>query len=721
MKILVSWLRDFVEVPVTVRELADALQSCGFEVASVEAVSGPEGAPEDGVIDLEVTTNRPDCLNVQGIAREVATKFDLDTRAPEVESLAPADAGPLPLRVVIEDNEKCPRYAAAVADVRVGPSPAWLAARLEAAGVRPINNIVDITNYVMLELGQPLHAFDYTMLAGQEVRVRRAGLDETVTTLDGVDRALEPDMLVIADAERAQAVAGVMGGRASEVSGHTTVVVLESAYFQPGSVRRTARRLALSTEASYRFERGANIEMPVMALGRVATLMEQAGAGRLRPGVTDVYPAPRLPFRVLLRHERLTRLLGTAVDIVDVERILRRLGFQLERLDAPAITWQATVPFWRVDVAREADLIEEVARHVGYDRLPSTFPALLRAPARPDARLERERVARKAGLAAGFSESSTFTFLERSAAVRYVDEAVLVALANPLSETYAVLRPTLLPGLIDSVAHNRRRGQRDVRLFELGARMTADAGETRSLAFAWTGAGVADHWSAPSRQVDFYDMKGAVEDVAEALGVTLRLAPVSHAALVPGRAASLLADDPAGESPLVGVIGQLAPVVAEAHGLPAQDEVFVAEIHLDALSPLINLGEDLHAEPCLASLRAPAICRCSWLPPPRPATSGGRFVRSRPQRSSASRNSPATRARASPKARSASRSDSCSAPSIAPSPTLRFRKLWTPCWPHSPPRTTLACGRLCPWPRRCVLSTWSPSSGSKTRSRSSWT
>ena len=215
-----------------------------------------------------------------------------------MESLAPADAGPLPLRVVIEDNEKCPRYAAAVADVGVGPSPAWLAARLEAAGVRPINNIVDITNYVMLELGQPLHAFDYTMLAGQEVRVRRAGLDETVTTLDGVDRALEPDMLVIADAERAQAVAGVMGGRASEVSGHTTVVVLESAYFQPGSVRRTARRLALSTEASYRFERGANIEMPVMALGRVATLMEQAGAGRLRPGVTDVYPAPRLPFRV---------------------------------------------------------------------------------------------------------------------------------------------------------------------------------------------------------------------------------------------------------------------------------------------------------------------------------------------------------------------------------------------------------------------------------------
>ncbi len=596
MKILVSWLRDFVEVPVSVRELADALQSCGFEVASVDTTDGSEGSPEDGVVDLEVTTNRPDCLNVQGIAREVATKYDLDMRTPVSQPLAQGDAGPLPLRVVTEDNEKCPRYAAAVADVTIGPSPAWLAARLEATGVRPINNIVDITNYVMLEFGQPLHAFDYTMLAGQEIRVRRAAPDERLTTLDGVDRALEPDMLVIADAERPQAIAGVMGGRASEVSEHTTVVVLESAYFQPGSVRRTARRLALSTEASYRFERGANVEMPVAALGRVAALLELTGSGRVRPGVTDVYPAPRLPFRVLLRHERLNRLLGTAIDMVDVQRILGRLGFQLERLDAPSTTWQATVPFWRVDVAREADLIEEVARHVGYDRLPSTFPALLRAPARPDARLERERVARRAALAAGFSESSTFTFLERGAALRYVDQAALVPLANPLSETYAVLRPTLLSGLVDSVAHNRRRGRRDVRLFELGARMTADAGETRGLAFAWTGAGAVEHWSGPSRPVDFFDMKGVVEGVGHALGVSFEFAPVSQAALVPGRAAALVARGATGESPPAGVLGLLAPAVAAAHGLPTQDEVYVAEVHLDALASLVNLGEDLHVQ-----------------------------------------------------------------------------------------------------------------------------
>jgi phenylalanyl-tRNA synthetase beta chain len=605
VKILVSWLRDFVEVQVPVRELADALQSIGFEVASVEPIGATGEEPEDGIIDVEVTTNRPDCLNMVGIAREVATRFQLQRRDLATTALDAGDGPKLPLRVVIEDNERCPRYAAAVGDVAIGPSPAWLAARLEAAGVRPINNVVDITNYVMLELGQPLHAFDYARLAGQEIRVRRAWPDEMLTTLDGIARTLEPDMLVIADAERAQAIAGVMGGGTSEVSPRTTTVVFESAYFQPASVRRTARRLGMSTEASYRFERGGNIQIPVHALGRVAALLERTGAGAMRPGVLDVYPAPRLPLRVLLRYDRIGRVLGYSPDAVDVERILRGLGFGLERLDAPSLTWQATVPFWRVDVAREADLIEEVARHVGYDRLPSTFPALLRAPAHPDPRLERERVARRVALALGFSESLTFTFVERAAALRCATEAQLVPIANPLSETYAVLRPSLWPGLVDSLAHNRRRERRDVRLFELGARVTADAGETRGLALAWTGAATPESWVEPARPVTFFDMKGAVEAVLSALGVDAAWEPASHPTLVPGRAARLVAQTTQG--PLaIGVVGALSPAVAEAHGLSAQDEVYLAELDLDAIGPLSDTGEDVRVQPLP---RHPSIVR----------------------------------------------------------------------------------------------------------------
>jgi phenylalanyl-tRNA synthetase beta chain len=414
-----------------------------------------------------------------------------------------------------------------------------------------------------------------------------------LTTLDGVKRTLDPDMLVIADAERAQALAGVMGGAHSEVSGRTTTVALESAYFQPATVRRAARRLGMSTEASYRFERGANIQGPVAALARVGALLAQLGAGTLRPGVIDVYPAPRLPLRVLLRHDRIARLLGMTVDAVDVERILSRLGFGLERLDAPALTWQATVPFWRVDVAREADLVEEVARHVGYEQLPATFPPVVKAPARPDARLERERVARRAALAAGFSEAVTFTFIERAAALRYVDEAALVPLANPLSEKYAVMRPSLLPGLVESLAHNRRHGRRDVQLFELGAAVRADAGEIRTIALAWTGAGLPEHWSHAGRPVDFFDIKGVVEAVAAALGVPLIFEAATHVALEPGRTASIAAARADGPAHPAGTVGLLRPGVADAHGLPTQDEVYVAELDLDALAPSIDLGEDV--------------------------------------------------------------------------------------------------------------------------------
>jgi phenylalanyl-tRNA synthetase beta chain len=356
--------------------------------------------------------------------------------------------------VDLQDAELCPRYCAQVFEVRIGPSPSWLTDRLEAAGVRPINNIVDVTNYVMLEMGQPMHAFDVTRLRGGRLVIRRARAGEIVRTLDGVERTLGPDMLVIADADRATAIAGVMGGLESEINPATTRMVLESAYFHPPSVRRTSKALGLKTEASIRFERGGDVEAPPIGIARAAALFEQIGGGRAIGSLVDRYPRPRQNRQVGLRADRISRLLGTAVPEGDVPRMLTPLGFVVKQ-DGGA--WTVTVPTFRVDVAREADLIEEVGRHYGFDRVPATFPALDAPQRPPDPQITRERILRQVLTASGFSEAMTFAFIEREAALPFAGGAEPASIANPLSEKYAVLRPSLLPGLIDSCAHNRRR------------------------------------------------------------------------------------------------------------------------------------------------------------------------------------------------------------------------------------------------------------------------
>jgi phenylalanyl-tRNA synthetase beta chain len=597
LKILVSWLREYAAVPASAPELASALGLCGFEVASVEPAPGETAAGEDGVIDFEITANRPDCLSVLGMAREAATRFGAELRTPRCLDVLVASDRPLPLPVTIEAPDQCPRYAAAMADVTVGPSPAWMQRRLAAAGIRAINNIVDVTNYVLLELGHPLHAFDYDRLGGHALRIRRARSGERVTTLDGQARTLADDMLVIADAANAQAIAGVMGGGHSEVSSSTRVVALESAYFQPASIRRTGKRLGLSTEASYRFERGADPEMPVMALARACQLLEQVGAGHVRPGWVDEYPGRRPATVLTLRLERVTAILGRAVAAGDIARILGGLGFGVDDSGSER-AWRVTVPGWRGDVTREIDLIEEIARHDGYDRIPTTFPVLAAPPSHPDPRLDRDRLARRIAAAMGFSECVTVTFIERAAAAAFSGEDEQVAIANPLSEKFTVLRPSLLAGLVDALAHNRRRERRDVRLFETGSRFTRSGGEARALALAWTGTGAAEHWSGSGRPVDFFDIKGAVEAVCTGLG----LSQVSYAEadcdwLVPGRAAGLALRRADGTTFVFGTLGQLSPRIAAARGLPPSDEIYVAEVDLDALAGDVSFGTDLTVTP----------------------------------------------------------------------------------------------------------------------------
>ncbi len=594
MRLVCEWLRELVAVPDDPDTVAREIGLRGFEVAGVEHGAHP-------VIDFEITANRPDCLNHVGLAREASAIWGVPLQLPERaasvgrdHALGSSNPGPVSkaatLSVDLEAPDLCPRYCAQVFNVKVGPSPVWLRDRLEAAGVRAVNNVVDVTNYVMLEMGQPMHAFDLERLAARRLVIRRARAGERMRTLDRVERTLDTETLVIADAERTVAIGGVMGGHDSEISDTTTTIALESAYFHPTSVRLTSKRLALKTEASSRFERGGDIDAPPVGLARAAALFERLGMGTPAGSLIDRYPVRRTPLRIRLRAARIARLLGQAVPSADIVRFLQPLGFGVEA--GGDAEWMVTVPSFRVDVLREEDLIEEVGRHFGFDRLPVRFPVLHAAPTAPDPRITRDRLVRHALTAAGFSESMTFAFIERPAALPFCEPGVEpTAIANPLSEKFAVLRPSLLPGLIESCAHNRRRGRGDVQLFETGSRFTS-AGEGRSLAFAWTGAAAAAHWSTAAAAVDFFDAKGAVELLCGVLGVdNVELASSSRDYLVGGRAAEVRC----GATPL-GCVGQLSPRIAEARGLPPGEDLYVGELDTDALAR-VGGADDLRAEP----------------------------------------------------------------------------------------------------------------------------
>jgi phenylalanyl-tRNA synthetase beta chain len=564
MKLPVSWMRDFAAVPDDPSTIAGRLGSCGFEVAGVDG----------DVVDFEITANRPDCLSVYGLAREAATAGDV-TLAPAPDGPKRPGAAGMPVSI---GDAGCGRYALALAKIKVAPSPAWLADRLQAAGVRPINNIVDITNYVMIEAGHPLHAFDVAKLSGPEIRVRRARAGEKLRTLDGIDRTLDDTMLVIADRESAVAVAGVMGGAASEVSSTTTHVAIESAWFLPSSVRATSRRLGLKTEASARFERGADLTAPVRVLRRVLALIEETGTGAVIGGISDVYPRVFEPRRVALSRIRLARLLGDQIPDADVARILGRLGFGVS---TGPLGWDVTVPGFRVDVAREADLIEDVGRHWGFDRIPATFPALRSAPAGMAPGVERDRRLRRVLCGAGLQEACTFTFIEREAARPFAADADVVAIANPLSEKLAVLRPSILPGLLDAVIYSRRRETAQVRLFEIGA-VVHPTGESSRTGWMLTGPR-SGHWSGTGGDLDVFDATGVAELAGDVFGVTVHARPADRPWFVRGRAADLFLGE-GSAAVCVGCAGEIRPDLVAARGLSAGGAVVGGEIDHAALA-----------------------------------------------------------------------------------------------------------------------------------------
>ena len=544
---------------------------------------------EDVVLDLEITPNRPDCMSMIGVAREVAVLTGGSLRMPPAGSREEGVPAWDLAKVIVRDAEGCPRYSArVVSGVETAPSPAWMQRRLTAAGLRPISNVVDVTNYVLLETGQPLHAFDLDLLSGRTIIVRKAAPGETMTTLDGVNRELDVSCLVIADEQEPVALAGIMGGEDSEVTERSRNILIESAHFDPVSILLTSKRLGLRTEASGRFERGVDPDGTLFAAARAARLMQRLAGGVVAPGEIDVYPRVVEPHTVLLRPGRANKLLGTDIPAEEMAGTLRRLGAEVR----PGEVLEVKAPSFRRDLEREIDLVEEVARVHGYGRIPATLPAGGGVDAGRSARQSRGRELVERLLGLGLCQVVTYSFMRAGdldlLGLGPADgRRVAVRLLNPLAETGDVLRTMLLPGALRVAAANVNRANRDLALFETGRVFTSSEGgglpvETETLGLLLHGSPHPPAWSRPERDFDFFDLKGVVESLAGALGACgLAFEPAEEAFLAPGQAAAVTIDgNPA------GYVGMVHPRVAGAFGV--EGDVFVGEISTSLLTGAIR-------------------------------------------------------------------------------------------------------------------------------------
>jgi phenylalanyl-tRNA synthetase beta chain len=577
---------------------------------------------DDHVLEVEITPNRPDCLSVLGIARELAALTGGRLRPSQIALKESGESAKNLARVRIEAPDLCHRFTArVVSGVTIGPSPAWLRTRLRAIGLRPISNVVDATNYVLWELGQPLHAYDYATVADSTIVVRRAGTGERFTTLDGQERALDASMLLIADPQRAIGLAGVMGGANTEVTGGTTRVLLESAWFAPASIRRTSRALGLRTDAAYRFERGADIEGLVTASARAAALIAEIAGGTIARGMIDAYPRKRKPQHVRLRMSRVKRVLGIAPTSAQARKLLTGLGLPVKSRGADL---EVTVPSFRRDVAMEDDLVEEIIRVWGYDRIPSTLPGGAISLVIHPATLRQSQTVRGTLVGAGLAEVVTNAFSDPAKAelLRRTVDPKPVELMNPLAQDASLLRVNPLEGVLSAVGINVRRQQPDVRVFEIsktyvhaaesepgsaslrppsvnaGLKVPATT-EPRWVAIALTGSRSAPDWGGASGPADVYDAKGLAEHTLEALGVWATTGeggglsgfePDCHGTLVTESGA------------IVAEFGEVAAALRASFGIPTP--VFAAVVSLDAVGTVASTPLRYQALP-----RFPAVER----------------------------------------------------------------------------------------------------------------
>lgn len=595
------------------KELALAEDAEGLLILPTDAQVGQPFAAHlgrasgDVIYDLEITPNRPDLNSFIGIARELAALSGSPLKTPAVTAPVTApDSVSSQVQVRLEDSELCPRYTVRIVrGVKIGPSPDWLKIALESIGLRSINNVVDVTNFVLMECGQPLHAFDYRLIQAKDASVptiviRRAAASEKFTTLDGQERTLTDKMLLIADESRGIALAGVMGGQNSEINNDTTDVLIESAYFKPQNIRATSKALDLRTDASYRFERGADIGICDWASARAADLIRQVAGGEILSGLVDAYPNPIAPVQITLRPQKTDQLLGVQIPEEQQAGYLRSL-----ELDVTAAPGQITarIPTFRVDLKREVDLIEEIARLYGVDKIPSTAPRGAIGSHPFDAVYDQMAEIRRILAAQGLNEACGQTLIADIPALNPI------RLENPLSSDMNILRPSLIPGLLDSLRHNLHHKNYDVALFEVGrvflptvqppAPGAPQKTEARRVAIAMTGARNALFWSGGERdaKTDLFDLKGIVETLFEQLALrglvwTRATAPeqlyVESATITLGKQT-------------IGTLGQLHPV--RARGYDLRDPVFLAEFDLDLLLARRATSKSFKAIPTFPGIR----------------------------------------------------------------------------------------------------------------------
>lgn len=560
---------------------------------------------DDQILEAELNPNRADCLAMVNLAREVAAVTGGALHLPEIsvpEANTPVEAL---LQVSVEDQDLCGRYAARVVEnIKVGPSPSWLTNRLRSAGIRSINNVVDVTNYVMLELGQPIHAFDYDLLKGHKIVVRRARPNEQIITLDGQVRGLAAGMLVIADAEQPVAVAGVMGGLASEVTAATRRLVIESAHFDGASVRRTARELGMRTEASSRFEKGVNIDGAASACDRVAQLLALTAGGTVASGLIDIYPNPWRPKDIVLRPQRVNQLLGTSLSTELIKNYLERLHFEIQEKDDQLLVRAGS---YRGDITTEIDLVEEVARLYGFDQIPTTIPSG-RPSQRPLSPLNALEAEIKDFLPAlGLTEVITYSFINPAEWDRLGLPAThpwrsTVKILNPLSADQSVMRTTLLPGLLNAAARNFSYNRKDLAIFELGRVFYPVRDQPLPQEELVLGALVSGNtpgdWQVKPEPLDFYYLKGVVTKLLGRWQIPLNLKPLTDLpALHSGRAAIIMA----GEVKL-GFMGEIHPLVQKAFDF--NQRLYYLELNLKELASRRNLEPTYRAVP-----RYPAVER----------------------------------------------------------------------------------------------------------------
>ncbi len=577
-----EWLLRLCPVQAAPEKIAELLTSRGL---TVDALSG-EG--DDAVLEVDVPANRPDCLGHLGLARELSAATSTPLAPRDGATPAQGDAVDTLVEVDIDDPELCPRYTAGwVRGVKVGPSPKWVVDRLERCGLRSVNNVVDASNLVLLELSHPIHFFDGAKVKPRQggslpwIGVRRARTGEKLRTLDGIDRNLDPETLVITDGGGPVALAGVIGGGDSEITETTTDVLIEAAQFQTLSIRATARRIGVQTDASYRFERGVDREGLVEAQSLAGRLLVELAGGTPAPGLVDAYPSPHVPRRATLRESEIDRLLGFTPPSTVIEGALTALSLQPE--SSGDGTFAVTVPSYRLDLDNEADLVEEVARHVGYDEIPTPPPEMPTGGREPHER-EQADVTREVVARLGFHEAVGYAMIGVGEDDPFVEPAgpVPMPLSNPIAEPLSLLRRSVLPGLPRAADRNLRRGTRDVRLFEVGrvflrAETAKFPEEPLRLGLAWSGSARPRHWGEADRDLDLYDIIGIVEHIVQSLAPERKTgrAPGARPGFHPGRSASW-SDRQRGEFAWAGA---LHPDLQEKYS----QTVFLAEIDLTTL------------------------------------------------------------------------------------------------------------------------------------------